>query len=67
MFAVRAERDYCIEEDFMKAARKVCCASGDGKTFAPPPISPRPSPPNTSFPKVAENKKLESNLEYKKV
>lgn len=23
MFAIRAERDYCIEEDFMKAARKV--------------------------------------------
>jgi 26S proteasome regulatory subunit T4 len=23
MFAIRAERDYCIEEDFMKAVRKV--------------------------------------------
>ena len=23
MFAIRAERDYVIEEDFMKAARKV--------------------------------------------
>jgi len=27
MFAIRAERDYCIEEDFMKAVRKV----GDSK------------------------------------
>ena len=23
MFAIRGERDYCIEEDFMKAVRKV--------------------------------------------
>merc|ERR1712135_226089 len=23
MFAIRVERDYCIEEDFMKAARKI--------------------------------------------
>uniref|UniRef100_A0A7S3SK59 AAA+ ATPase domain-containing protein n=1 Tax=Strombidinopsis acuminata TaxID=141414 RepID=A0A7S3SK59_9SPIT len=23
MFAIRAERDYCVEEDFMKAARKI--------------------------------------------
>ena len=23
MFAIRAERDYCIEEDFMKAVRKM--------------------------------------------
>jgi len=23
MFAIRAERDYVIEEDFMKAARKI--------------------------------------------
>ena len=23
MFAIRAERDYCVEEDFMKAVRKV--------------------------------------------
>ena len=22
MFAIRADRDYCIQEDFMKAARK---------------------------------------------
>ncbi len=27
MFAIRADRDYCIEEDFMKAVRKV----GDSK------------------------------------
>jgi len=26
MFAIRADRDYCIEEDFMKAARKVADA-----------------------------------------
>ena len=38
MFAIRAERDYVIEEDFMKAARK-----------------------------VADNKKLESKLDYKPV
>merc|ERR1711941_225527 len=38
MFAIRAERDYVISEDFMKAARK-----------------------------LAENKKLESKLEYKKL
>ena len=36
MFAIRAERDYCIEEDMMKAVRK-----------------------------VADNKKLESKLDYK--
>ena len=24
MFAIRAERDYVIEEDFMKAVRKMC-------------------------------------------
>mgnify|MGYP006907898170 FL=1 len=23
MFAIRADRDYCIQEDFMKAARKL--------------------------------------------
>lgn len=23
MFAIRAERDYCVEEDFFKAARKI--------------------------------------------
>jgi 26S proteasome regulatory subunit T4 len=23
MFAIRHDRDYCIEEDFMKAARKI--------------------------------------------
>ena len=22
MFAIRADRDYCVEDDFMKAARK---------------------------------------------
>jgi len=38
MFAIRAERDYVLEEDFMKAVRK-----------------------------VADNKKLESTAEYKKV
>ena len=38
MFAIRAERDYVIDEDFMKAVRK-----------------------------VAENKKLESKLDYKPV
>lgn len=38
MFAIRAERDYIIEEDMMKAVRK-----------------------------VAENKKLESKLDYKPV
>ena len=38
MFAIRAERDYIIEEDLMKAVRK-----------------------------VAENKKLESKLDYKPV
>ncbi len=37
MFAIRAEREYCINEDFMKAARK-----------------------------VADAKKLETKLEYKK-
>ena len=24
MYAIRAERDYVIQEDFMKAVRKVC-------------------------------------------
>lgn len=38
MFAIRAERDYVIEEDFLKAARK-----------------------------IADNKKLETKLEYKPV
>ena len=38
MFAIRAERDYVIDEDFMKAVRK-----------------------------VADNKKLESKLDYKPV
>lgn len=38
MFAIRAERDFVIDEDFMKAVRK-----------------------------VAESKKLETSLEYKKV
>lgn len=38
MFAMRADRDYVIEEDFMKAVRK-----------------------------VAEAKKLESKLDYKKL
>ena len=38
MFAIRAERDYFIDEDFMKAVRK-----------------------------VAENKKLESKLDYKPI
>lgn len=38
MFAIRAERDYVIEEDFMKAVRK-----------------------------VADNKKLETKLDYKPV
>ena len=38
IYAIRAERDYVIEEDFMKAARK-----------------------------LAENKKLESKLDYSKV
>lgn len=38
MFAIRAERDYCIEEDFLRAARK-----------------------------LAENKKLETKLDYSKV
>lgn len=38
MFAIRDERDYCVQEDFMKAVRK-----------------------------MADNKKLESKLEYKPV
>lgn len=38
LFAIRAERDFCIEEDFMKAVRK-----------------------------IAENKKLETKLDYKPV
>ena len=38
MFAIRSERDYVIEEDFMKAVRK-----------------------------VADNKKLESKLDYKPI
>ena len=38
MFAIRGERDYIVEEDLMKAVRK-----------------------------VAENKKLESKLDYKPV
>merc|ERR1711909_214100 len=38
MFAIRAERDYVVEEDFMKAARK-----------------------------IADNKKLETKLDYKPV
>lgn len=38
MFAIRDERDYCVQEDFMKAVRK-----------------------------LAENKKLETKLEYKPV
>lgn len=38
MFAIRAERDHVIEEDFMKAVRK-----------------------------VADNKKLETKLDYKPV
>lgn len=38
MFAIRAERGYVIEEDFLKAARK-----------------------------IADNKKLETKLEYKPV
>jgi len=38
MFAIRAECDYVIEEDFLKAARK-----------------------------IADNKKLETKLEYKPV
>ena len=38
MFAIRAERDYVIDEDCMKAVRK-----------------------------VAENKKLESKLDYKPI
>lgn len=38
MFAIRAERDYVIEEDFMKAVRK-----------------------------VADNKKLETKLDYKPI
>ncbi|KAF7455882.1 26S proteasome regulatory subunit [Cryptosporidium felis] len=38
MFAIRAERDYVIEEDFLKAVRK-----------------------------LAENKKMEGNLDYEKV
>ena len=38
MFAIRAERDYVIDEDFMKGVRK-----------------------------VADNKKLESKLDYKPV
>ena len=38
MFAIRSERDYVVQEDFMKAVRK-----------------------------VAENKKLESKLDYKPV
>ena len=38
MYAIRADRDWVLEEDFMKAARK-----------------------------LAENKKLESKLDYSKV
>lgn len=38
LFAIRAERDYCMEEDFMKAVRK-----------------------------IADNKKLETKLDYKPV
>lgn len=38
LFAIRAERDYCTEEDFMKAVRK-----------------------------IADNKKLETKLDYKPV
>ena len=38
LFAIRADRDYVLEEDFMKAARK-----------------------------IAENKKLESKMDYSKV
>ena len=38
MFAIRADREYVVEEDFMKAVRK-----------------------------VADNKKLESKLDYKPV
>ena len=38
MYAIRADRDFVLEEDFMKAARK-----------------------------LAENKKLESKLDYSKV
>jgi len=38
MFAIRDERDYCVQEDFMKAVRK-----------------------------LADNKKLETKLEYKPV
>ena len=38
MYAIRADRDYVLDEDFMKAARK-----------------------------LAENKKLESKLDYSKV
>lgn len=38
LFAIRAERDYCIEEDFMKAVRK-----------------------------IADNKKLETKLDYKPI
>ena len=38
MFAIRADRDYVIEEDFLKAVRK-----------------------------IADNKKLETKLDYKPV
>jgi len=38
MFAIRAERDYVIEEDFLKGVRK-----------------------------IADNKKLETKLDYKPV
>jgi 26S proteasome regulatory subunit T4 len=34
MFAIRGERDYCIEEDFMKAVRKVAEAKKLESTLA---------------------------------
>jgi len=74
MFAIRAERDFVCEEDFMKAVRKVRRLAR-----ATPPRQPRRTQTLTRvasacgargtavFAQVAENKKLEGTLSYSKV
>ena len=70
MFAIRAERDYVVEEDFMKAVRvTLSCACFKScflvtlscHAFLSCCVCRR------QVRKVAENKKLEGKLEYSKV
>eukprot|EP00966_Prymnesium_polylepis_P226579 5241589-Prymnesium_polylepis.1 len=75
MFAIRAERDYVIEEDFMKAVRGDVDLTTCGRVaraiwgplFGRQVVCTLLRCLRVQVRKVAENKKLEGKLEYSKV